>query len=91
MSSRCCKALPLHIKFRLGIFTIVVDNIQQRINFRACCFQNHLLNSHAWLSFKHCNGVRGKNIICLWALYIDVVHQNANDVLLRQMLKGKNG
>ena len=65
MHGRCCKALPLHVQFRLGIFIVDVDNIHHRINFRACWFQNHLLSPHAWPSFRNCNGVRGKSIICL--------------------------
>ena len=43
MHGRCCKALSLHVKFRLGIFTVDVDNIHQRINFRALLFSKSFI------------------------------------------------
>lgn len=81
----------LYIKLRPGIFMVDVNNTQQRIDFRACHFLNHLLSSCPWLYFRHCNGIKGKNIIYLhYGIYTLMwFNQNANNIILRQTFRGK--
>lgn len=80
----------LYIKLRPGIFTVDVDNTQQSINFRACHFRNHLLSSCPWPYFRHCNEIKGKNCLHYGIYTLMWVNQNANNIIVRHMFRGRH-
>lgn len=69
---RCCKAFLIHTKFRLGIFTVDVDSIQQN-QLQGMSFSKLFIELSIVLDTNIIRIGGGLNQLMLWDLYIDVV------------------